>query len=369
MAKQKDGRYRAKITVGHDIAGKAVVKYASGRTRKELEEEKRRLVREFKSGYTDSSDIMFGAYLQQWYELYKKPAVRYSTRQSYATTINKHILPVLGDKALRAVTVMDLQQLLNSKADTCAAIIGNIFSTLEAVFNLAYSQGMIDRNPVVGLVKPSKAKESRRALTDAETAAVLAVADEDPNGLLLKLLYYTGMRLGEACGLQWQDVDFKKQIIHVVRKVDFKAGELGDPKTDNSVRDIPMPEDLRDALLPLRGFGTAFVFPAPDGSFWRNTQLNRLWKSLMQKVYDADNTIEAKEGISILTAHYFRHNYASVLYNAGIDVLSAQKFLGHASAKTTLEIYSHLAKEKEDANAAATRDAFKKGCQKVAREK
>ena len=81
----------------------------------------------------------------------------------------------------------------------------------------------------------------------------------------------------------------------------------------------------------------------------------------MERMAELEPDIETREdGSSILTPHYFRHNYASILYNAGIDVLSAKKFLGHSNVKTTLEIYSHLSKEKEDANAAAVRGVFKK---------
>ena len=90
----------------------------------------------------------------------------------------------------------------------------------------------------------------------------------------------------------------------------------------------------------------------------------------MERMAELGPDIETREdGASILTPHYFRHNYASILYNAGVDVLSAQKFLGHANVKVTLEIYSHLSKEKEDASAGAVMDAFKKGCQKVAKAK
>lgn len=357
MAKQSDGRYRAKVTVGR-ADGKSIVKYVSGRTKKELEAAKEAVKQEYITGRSTPENAVFGAYAVQWYEIYKKPNIGASAQSSYKTTLNLHILPVLGNKRLTAISTMDLQELINSKADTCATIIENVFHILESVFKQAYSEGIIQRDITVGLIKPSKEKSSRRALTEAEEEAAKKLMQEE-NGLLVALLYYTGMRLGEALGLQWECVDFKKNVIHVRQQVNLRKGMITPPKTKESIRDIPLPDELAEMLV--RGFPQAFVFPAPDGTYYRNSSSNRLWRSLMERMAELGPDIETREdGASILTPHYFRHNYASILYNAGVDVLSAQKFLGHANAKVTLEIYSHLSKEKEDASAGAVIDAFKK---------
>lgn len=98
-----------------------------------------------------------------------------------------------------------------------------------------------------------------------------------------------------------------------------------------------------------------------------NTRLESyrdVWRGLQAALYAADNSMQSAAGRSILTAHYYRHNYASILYNAGVDVLTAQKWLGHADAKTTLAIYSHLSEDYELHNAGKLEDAFS---QKVAK--
>ena len=358
MARQSDGRYRAKVTVGKDMNGGSVVKYVSGRTKKELEAAKEAIRQEYITGRNTPENAMFGAYAIQWYNTYKKPNVGASAQSGYRTALNLHILPVLGDKRLAAISAMDLQELINSKADTCATIIKNVHHVLESIFKRAYMEGIIPRDITVGLEKPSKAKKSRRALTEAEEAAAKVLMHEE-NGLLVALLYYTGMRLGEALGLQWECVDFKKKVIHVRQQVNLGLGEITPPKTKESIRDIPLPDELAEMLV--RGFPQAFVFPSPSGSYYRSTPVNRLWIDLMRRMMEIDPTIETRgNGVAMLTPHYFRHNYASILYNAGIDVLSAKKFLGHSNVKTTLEIYSHLSKEKEDANAEAVRSVFQK---------
>ena len=358
MGKQKDGRYRAKVNVG--MRGfEPIYKYISGRTKKELEEKKQAVL-----GGQSLNQYSFGDYAELWFELYKEPNLGVSAKMAYRTALNKHILPILGNKYLASVTTEDLQALLNSKANTCSTIIGNVRAILFAVCKRAYSQGLMPRDITVGVDVPHKAKESRRALTEAETAAVLQLIPDEP---MLALLYYTGMRYGEACGLQYKHIDFKNKVIHIEQQAAAKANEITAPKTRKSVRDIPLP----DALHLNRGLPNAFVVPAPDGSFYKNTARYRLWDDIAAKLYEIDPTIEAEEKggrmISVITPHYLRHNYASILYNAGIDAVAAQHLLGHTSVKITLDIYSHISEEKKKVSSDMLQAAFNqklpKSCQ------
>ncbi len=364
MAKQKDGRYRAKITVGKDADGKSVIKYVSGRTKKELEAAKAAAREKYITGASAAPEgVLFERYALNWYEVYKQPHIGVSAQMSYRTTFYKHIFPALAGRRLTAISTEDLQRLLNSKANTCAAIIGNISTVLHGVFQRAYAQGLIQRDITAGLEIPSRQKESRRALTDEETEAVMRLIGE-AGTLMLALLYYTGMRYGEACGLQWQHVDFKNGTIHVQQQATAKTGEIGAPKTGNSVRIIPLPTELAEKLRPARGLPQSYVVPAPDGSYYRNTQRYRLWEDLMARLYNIAPGIECVEKngrmISVITPHYLRHNYASILYNAGVDVLSAQRYLGHANAKITLDIYSHLSAQKQSESMQQIETAFSK---------
>ena len=362
QSEKVDKRYRAKITIGHDLDGNAIVKYASGRTKKELMAAKEELRRSYiNGGVAVQRDVLFGYYALTWFEAYKKPCLSVSSRKAYASVLNKHLLSVLGERQLRAITSAEIQALLNSKTGMKPSSIGYIHSILCSVFRKAYAEGIIDRDPTVGLVKPAAKKEVRRALTITEVAAALQVGNKHPEGLILLLLYYTGMRVGEVLGLQWQDIDFKRRTISVRRDVDFSTNEVGEVKTPTSIREIPMPDELALVLFPVRGIGNTFILQAPKThSFIGQSTFTRRWERLMKAMAEVDPSIESKNGRSVLTAHYFRHNYASILYNAGIDVLSAQRFLGHADATTTLNIYTHLAAAKEAENAELARAAFHK---------
>ena len=372
LSEKADKRYRAKVTVGHKPDGSPIYKYASGQTKKELTAAVEELRRAYLYGVIEErKDTLFGQYAAQWYEVYKRPNISISSRKTYANILNNVIFPVLADRQIRAITAEDLQSILNANANRCASDLGYISSILKNIFTLACSQGLIDRDPAAAIKKPQAKKESRRALTEAETRAAIKVMDTHPQGFFLALLYYTGLRRGEAVGLQWQDIDLKHMTLHVRRDYDFKAKAMGDVKTPSSIRSIPIPEELVRRLIPRRGVGEALVFPDPKGKPWNNGSLYYLWQDLMAAMAQEEPSIETKEvvlrhhgirsapvPISILTPHYFRHNYASRLYAAGADVLAAQRIMGHANSRTTLEIYTHLSELAMEDSATAIRKAF-----------
>jgi len=357
--KQSDGRYRQKITVGAGADGKPIVKYASGRTKRELAENAAELRKRFVGGVEVDRGVLFGPYAEEWYHIYKEPKISPSSADCYMVSLKKHVLPEFGDRQLRAISANDINKFMLGKAGYGITTLRYMAIIIKNVFRVAAAQGIIDRNPALSIIVPDAETNKRRALTDAERAAVLSVGNEHPEGLLLLLLYYTGMRIGEAVGLQWRDVDFQRRVIHVSRDIDFKTGEVGSVKSRASVRDIPMPDALRISLELKRGVGNTFVLQAPQShTHLSQATLRRRWGRLMAALVKAEPGIEACDGASILTAHYFRHNYASTLYNAGVDILSAQRFLGHADVKTTLAIYAHLSQGKEDVNADKVRQIF-----------
>ena len=359
MPKQKSGLYRTKVTVGHDSGGKPIVKYISGKTKKELEEARQEVLKHYTlDAAAAQRDVLFGDYAQEWYDIYKKPLIAVSSQSGYNAALGQ-LIPYFENRQLRSITAAELQLYMNKLNGKSKTTIAYHNAIIKNVFESAYANGIIDRDPARGLKKPSAEKKSRRALTDAETSAVLSVGKKHPEGLLLLLLYYTGLRRGEALGLQWKDIDFLKKQLSVKRDVDFITGTIGTVKTKSSLRTVPIPDELITELNSVRGVGETYVIQSPQShSYLSIRTFNRRWDRLMKALRDEDPSIESEEGMSILTPHYFRHNYASVLYNANVDILAAQKFLGHSDIKTTLQIYAHLSEGKEMESADKVRDAF-----------
>ncbi len=388
MVAKNSKRRRARITVGHTPDGKPIRKYASGYTKKEIAANIEELKKKYIKGETAiEREILFGEFLHRWFEMYvssrgpgnKKKSS--GTRAMYAGVVNAQLLPVFGDRQVRAITAYDLQEFLNDRSNYTLSTLKKIRLVIYHVFRDAKMQGIIDIDPSTNLKILAYADAStRRALTEAEREAVLKVGFNDPDGLFLLVLYYTGLRRGEALGLQWGDIDFQNKTLMVNRDIDYKDESVGELKSEASHRIVPLPDELIDVLRPIRGLPGIFVFQGPEtGSWVPQSTYYRMWKRLMGEVYKADNSIAHKNtslrtgikknaagkpiekkrfNISILTPHYFRHNYASMLYDAGIDAVTAKEWLGHADVLTTLRIYTHLSNKKKKVNAEKLRGVF-----------
>ncbi len=367
--KQADGRYRTKVKLGVDSRGQDVYKYTSGRTIRELLDNIDELKRNYMAGGVQlKQETLFEKFVWDWYHAFKEPHIVPGVRQSYESAFNAHIIPALGDKQIGAITATDLQRLITSLSDT-PYVCESVHLYLNQIFRHATAQRYIEYNPALVLTRPPRPGTGRRSLTADETEAALYVGKNHPDGIMLLLLYYLGVRRGEMLGLKWGDFDFKKRAVTISRDLDFKSKRSDDRlKTPAAYRTIPLPDALLTALRPLKGLPDVFVLRGEEsGSCLSESTYQRKWCRLMIAMYQHKKNIEAKRSDpkdpesplrSILTAHYFRHNYASVLYNADVDVLSAQKWLGHANVATTLKIYAHLGKGKEDRNVAKLRAAF-----------
>ena len=171
-------------------------------------------------------------------------------------------------------------------------------------------------------------RQYRQPPTKAEVKAIKDLADRH---LLPALIYYTGMRWGEAMGLRWEDIDREERVIYIRRSVYYVSTtpKVKLPKTERGVRTVPLLDGLL-AVLP-KGKLRGYIFTEEDGkSLLARSRATRLW-SLWQK-----------EAGTTLTAHQVRHGYATALLEAKIEPKVAQQLLGHAQIATTLDIYTHV---------------------------
>ncbi|MGI6150517.1 MAG: tyrosine-type recombinase/integrase [Christensenellales bacterium] len=250
---------------------------------------------------------MFGAYAWEWYELYKLPKLKAAGVSYYKTALN-HIVPVFGERQVRSITSLDLQRYLNALAEKYSkSSVERNYSTLKQIFKLATAQYIIDRDPMLTVVCPDAPEGKRRALTEAKTAAALYVARTHKYGLLWMLLYYTGARLGEVLGLQWQDINFKTREITFRRDIDYKVkigkSKVGEVKSEYSERTIPIANELYEALKAARCIST-YVIRAPksDSHLPQSTAQDRI-DTLRRAMYEYDNTIEHTDSPMYLKRH------------------------------------------------------------------
>lgn len=366
--KQTDGRYRAKIRIGVESTGKEIVKYVSANTIRVLEVRKQQTYDKYIGGSRAMEDCPLGPYLERWYKLRKEPFLSKSSKAAYKGIVYKRIIPRFGNRQIRAISAADMQSFMNEFLGMSDTTIGLVATILKGVFLCAYSDGLILTNPALALMRPkaSKGKE-KRALTLEERRAVLNTVKTHKDGHFLAVLYYLGLRRGEALGLQWGDFLWEDGLVHIQRDVDFAGtgkAELGSLKTEAANRYVTIPEELYEILYPIRGVGVTLVFPGKDGKPMGKSTFDNMWISLMlcaNLVTEIENPKYSDLRFryrSTISPHYFRHNYITILHDAGIDPLVTMRLVGHKDYKTTANIYTHLTNEHLRMTAAKLNHAF-----------
>ena len=228
MAKRTpSGKFRRKVTIGYDPDGKPIYKYVTAPTRRELENVKEAVREHYIFGRAIPRDQPFYEYAGQWYRIKKEPFISNASRSYYKTCFVKHLLPQFGMQHMKAISAAQIQEFVNGFAGASKSQINNVIGTLKAIFASAYAEGVIERDPTVALIRPRASKGAgRRALTPEETRRVLETIRTHPEGLFLAILYYLGVRRGEALGLKFTDAN--NQLLSMPEILDILRGKFGE---------------------------------------------------------------------------------------------------------------------------------------------
>ena len=177
-------------------------------------------------------------------------------------------------------------------------------------------------------------------------------------GIAVLVMLFCGLRRGEIIALTWNDVDMDAMTISVTKAATFSGNQadIKCPKTEAGNRVVPFPAQLIPIFREAKLRGSLYVCPAADGSMMSSTAWTTSWNSYMHYLNiqaggrDASRSNPKVVAMDRFTAHQLRHTYATMLYDAGVDVKTAQDLLGHADPTVTMNIYTHLsAKKKEKA--------------------
>lgn len=362
--KRADGNYQHAITIGRKDDGRPIRKLLYAKTIKELDEKIREFENERQKGVLPlSKDITFAELSETWVNEYK-PQISTAMRKKYRTLLDKHLLPPLGPLKIRDLKPMHLQTIINAMAARepepyATGTMKEVKGTASQILEVAYDNDMIYKNVFAKIAVPRIEPEERRPLTKAEQKLVWENIDGHRMGLCACVMMYCGLRRGEALALQWGDIDLGKKLIKVRKSLAFDGNhsDTKAPKTKAGNRDVPIPEQLLPHLHAAKKKSKSLiVFPNAGGAgYMTQIAFKRAWESYLSFLnLKAGGRVASRsrpkiQTIDNLTPHMFRHTYATLLYEAGVDVKSAQKFMGHADIQMTLRIYTHLTKETEGA--------------------
>ncbi|WP_313583978.1 tyrosine-type recombinase/integrase [Lacrimispora sp.] len=338
-----DGRYFTQVSTGkYDDDGTPIRVPVYAKSSTELERKVGELRTDIKRGtYANDQGKTVGQYAYEWYHAYKEGHVAHGTELNYTNVLKLHF-DLIKDIRLKDLTKTDIQRQINATKSPEAC--RRIKYTINQVLECAIEDGLLYRNVSKNIKVARPPKPEKRALTEMEKAAIKKCNFLPMEKTFIDVIFGCGLRRGEALGLMKSDIDFTRKGIHVKRSLSYAGGkkELKEPKTKTSIRFVPAPEWLMDSLKEyISTLNSLYLFHNKNEDVISIGNFCRMWNKIYQKINTAMGGTD-KIKITDLTPHTFRHNYATMLYYAGVDVKEAQKLLGHSSITITLEIYTHL---------------------------
>ena len=354
---RKDGKWQGRINLGTDINGKRKQKYFYGSTEKEV---KKKLKDYFLSGEKYNANniakMTLEEFLVDWLE---NILVNTLKPKSYAIKeyiIKQQIVPRIGLLQINSIVATDIQQMVNNmvKEDLSYSTIKKAYDTLNQRFKLAISQEQINKNPTLGVILPKQKNKKNSEIqyfSEEQCKELIKEARRTQGsnnlniyrlGELVPFLIYTGLRIGEAIALEWNDIDDKNNTITVNKNVvEVKSQETekyvlekqDSTKTDSSTRIVPMSNGAKECIENLKKINgdKKFIFASQTGKYISPSNFSRMFRGIQK----------ALKYETILGVHSLRHTFATLMLNKGIDVKIVSELLGHSNVSVTYNIYIH----------------------------
>lgn len=308
-----------------------------------------------------SSNMTVKRWANEWLETYKKPVLAEKQYKDYKSTIDNIIVPAIGHLRLVDVKDVHLQKILNDKAGYSASRMRMLHIRIKAIFRQARLSRLIMYDPSEALVMPAATAGERRSITDHEREHFLKAAQHHHAGLMFKVMLYCGLRTGEVVALDWRDIDFDDRRIKVTRAMESGTDIIKEPKTKAGIREVPIPDEIYQELLAIRGGPFEPVFLQERGKV-RHTHSSRrkAWDSLKKQIdismgatFKVEKGKPGKSGpkkkvqtLSIVAPDFvpycLRHTYCTDLQDKGVPINIAKYLMGHSDISVTASIYTHI---------------------------
>lgn len=335
MTRRKDGRWVKKMTLSD---GTIKYFYSTAKSEREATRDINQQLLNFE--IKKESGKSFKIIAEKWDEEYRERISDISYNKNTRAAYNR-ILDYFGSyKDINLISTSDISLFINSLIlqRMYKKTISNHKCILNMIFSFAVMHGYTKNNPVRDFRLPANLPKKQRKLPTTEE---IKEVQKHYTGfdLLPYFLLNTGMRISEALAISDSDIDFNKKIITINKHLIHNGNRPileEKTKTENSKRTVILLDRLAEKI-PKNKKG--LLFSNDDGSPLTKRQLACRWEKY-QKTYNLT-----------LTAHQLRHAFATMLFEAGVDVKDAQELMGHSDINLTRQIYTHIRNERKEETA------------------
>lgn len=358
--KRKDGRWEARYKKETSVNGKIVYGYLYARTYREVKGKLYHILsKKLEPAENTADSELFSEIALEWLEHVQLQA-KESTGNKYERILNKYILPVYGKKKTECITYDLIESECNrllqyggkKENGLSPKTVSDILSVLRSILKFAEKKNhkivcdgksiqIKQHNPQMRVFSIMEEKRLHRYLCENIT----------PCNVGIMLCLFTGLRVGEVCALKWEDISFTEQTLHVhhtlqriSNREQTESGKktkivLTSPKSECSIRVIPLADDVEQLLLNYRTSASGYVLTNDTFKFIEPRTMQNHFKRALREC----NIEEAN-------FHTTRHTFATRCIELGFDVKSLSEILGHATVNITMNRYVHPTMELKKEN-------------------
>ncbi len=319
-------------------------------------------------------DIKFSQLLEDYLEYYKQSGIKPGTYKKFKDEMVRYAVPLLGDKYISKIDINDCQEtydVLRKKRKDHRKIKNQI----KTVLDFGITKQYITTNPMEYiLISKVETRYKKRRLSSSDNfyepqqlmtfLEAYKEVEEFHKFVYFRLIAFTGLRRGEALALYESDVIRSKKAIDVNKTLaedeDGKTYVDSFPKTEESNNIVYLDDDTYDYVIELINYRNSFeqygnttyiynnnfLFPSPKTGKHYHRQAPNEW---LKAFFDRNEDELKHRGLHRISPHGFRHSQATLLYELGVDPKDAQYRLRHANLKTTMDIYTHISKDRKRA--------------------
>lgn len=363
--------YRLVCVVGYNLQGRPIKKSKTVHcSKKEAKIELAKFVADVQKGmYVEGKSLKFTDFVEIWKRDYGSKELAPSTYKRYLGILESRIVPFFGhfrvDK-IKPTDIMQFYDLLSKdtqivrRKDNNGKKTGKPLSPktilehhrlLRAMLQKAVYWQMIVSNPAERVQAPKTKKPKRKYYDDEQSKALISglmklTEEQFKYKVAIILTIFTGVRLGELMGLEWDDINFREGIVSINRSSQYLADKgvfTKVPKTESSIRDVAIPDfvvslleeykcwyDNQKALFGELWYDSNRLFVQADGKPMHPSTISKWFEKFVAQI-----------GLPVINFHGLRHTNATLLIAQNIDVSVVAARLGHAQITTTLNFYVH----------------------------